>query len=116
MLNARLCTCRLLTAKYRSARAASDQPAFIGNYLIISHTCLRVHLVDELVLVLCILMIGLMVVLLTSLAGGEYGFSVAGVGVILGNGCGIQGQNYVTIFQGNEMTAEFHYRSWILCI
>ena len=84
MLNARLSTCRLLVAKYRSARAASHQPAFIGNCLTISHTCLRVHLVDELVLVLCILMIGLMVVLLTFLGGGEYGFSAVGVGAILG--------------------------------
>ena len=63
-------------------------------------------------------MIGLMVVLLTFFFGGgdEYGFSNVGVGVILGNGCGIQGQNYVTLLQGSKMTAGFHYRNWILCI
>ena len=47
---------------------------------------------------------------------GEYGFSTVGVGTILGNGCGIQGQNYAALLQGSEMTASFHYRSGILCI
>ena len=50
------------------------------------------------------------------LEGGEYGFSNVGVGVILGNGWAIQGQNYVALLQGSEMTAGFHYRNWILCI
>ena len=31
------------------------------------------------------------------LEGGDYGFSNVGVGAILGNGCAIQGQNYVTL-------------------
>ena len=48
--------------------------------------------------------------------GGEHGFSNVGVGAILRNECGIQGQNYVTLLQRSEMTAEFHYRNWILCI
>ena len=52
-------------------------------------------------------MIGLMVVLLTFVGGGEYSFSKMRVGAILGNGCGIQGQNYVTLPQESEMTTEF---------
>ena len=54
-------------------------------------------------------MIGLMVVLLTVLRYGEYGFSIVGVVAVLANGCGIQGQNYVVLIQENEMTAGFHY-------
>ena len=42
-------------------------------------------------------MIELMVVLLTFLGSGEYSFSNVGVGAILGNGCGIQGQDHVTL-------------------
>ena len=38
------------------------------------------------------------------------------IGAILGNGYGIQGQNYVALLQGSEMTAGFHYRNWILGI
>ena len=45
---------------------------------------------------------------------GEYGFSNMGVGTAVGNGSGIQGQNYVVLLQGSEMTAGFHYRNWIL--
>ena len=41
----------------------------------------------------------------------EYGFSAMGVGAILGNGCGIQRQNYVTLVQGSETAAGFDYRS-----
>ena len=48
-------------------------------------------------------------VLLTLFRGGEYGFSNMGAGAILGNGCGIQGQNNVTLLQGSEMTADFMY-------
>ena len=55
-------------------------------------------------------------VLLTLFSGGEYGFSNTGVGAILGNGCGIQGHNYVKLLQGSEMTAGFHYRNCILRI
>ena len=56
-------------------------------------------------------MIGLMVVLLMFSWGDEYGFSNVEVGAVLGNGCGIQGQNYVTLLEGGEMTAGFHYRN-----
>ena len=39
-----------------------------------------------------------------------------GVGAILGNEYGIQGQNYVALLQGSEITAGFHYWNWILDI
>ena len=61
-------------------------------------------------------MIGLMVVLLTISEDGDYGVSTVGVGVILGNGCEIKGQNYVTLLQGSDATVRFYYRSLILCI
>ena len=38
------------------------------------------------------------------------------VNTILGNGYGIQGQNYVALLQGSEMTAGFHFRNLILGI
>ena len=62
------------------------------------------------------LMIRLMVVLLTFFWDGEYGFSTVGVGTILGNGCGIQRQNYFPLLQRSDRTAGFHYRTWILYI
>ena len=61
-------------------------------------------------------MIGLMVILLTFFGDGEYGFSNVRVAAILRNGYEIQGQNYVTLLQGSEMTAGFHYRNLIFCI
>ena len=39
-----------------------------------------------------------------------------GDGAILGNGYGIQGQNYVEMFQRSEMQAGFHYWNLILGI
>ena len=39
-----------------------------------------------------------------------------GVGAILGNGYGIQGQAYVALLQGSEITAGFYCRNWILDI
>ena len=39
-----------------------------------------------------------------------------GVGAILGNGYGIQGQNYVAMFQRSEMSAGFHYGNLMLVI
>ena len=45
---------------------------------------------------------------LTFLWDGECGFSTVGVGVILGNGCGIQVQNYVASHQGSRATAGFN--------
>ena len=53
-----------------------------------------------------------MAVLLTSFMHGEYGFSSVRTGAILGNGCGIQGQDYVPLVQGSEITAGFRYRNW----
>ena len=47
---------------------------------------------------------------------GDYGFSTVRVGAILGNGRGTQGQNYVVLLQGSEMTVGFHYRNWNLGI
>ena len=39
-----------------------------------------------------------------------------GVGAILGNGYGIQGQNYVALLQESKITARSHYRNFILDI
>ena len=39
-----------------------------------------------------------------------------GVGAILGNGYGIQGQNYAALLQGSEMLARFNSRNLILGI
>ena len=38
------------------------------------------------------------------------------VGAILGNGYGIQGQNYVVFILGSEMPADFYCRNLILGI
>ena len=60
-------------------------------------------------------MIGLMVDLLAFFYIC-YGFSSLGswCSAILGNGYGIQGQNYPVMFHRNEMWAEFHYGKLIL--
>ena len=47
-------------------------------------------------------MIGLWVVLVTCFWDSECGFSTLGAGVMLGNGCGNQGQNYVALLQGGK--------------
>ena len=39
-----------------------------------------------------------------------------GVGAILGNGYGIQRQNYVAMFQRSEILAGFHYGNLMLVI
>ena len=39
-----------------------------------------------------------------------------GGGAILGNGYGVQGQNYVVLLQGSEVPAGFHYRNLILAM
>ena len=59
------------------------------------------------------LMSGLMVVLLTIILHGEYGFSSVGNSAILGNESRIQGQNYFALLQGSKMTVGFHYRNWV---
>ena len=48
-----------------------------------------------------------MVVLLTFSCDGEYGFSTVEVGVILGNGCRIQGKNYIALLQESEISKTF---------
>ena len=106
--------CRLLTAKFQSARGASHQPAFVGSCLIISHTCFPCppsRWISP--CVLFSLMIWLIVVLLMFFLHGEYHFSSIGVDTILGNESGIQWQNYGAILQESEMTAGFHNRNWI---
>ena len=60
-------------------------------------------------------MIGLMVVLLAFFAHGVI-LVLWGVGAILGNGYGIQRQNYVALLLGSEISAGFHYRNLILGI
>ena len=40
--------------------------------------------------------------LLTFFWFGEYGFSTVGVGVILRDGCGIQGRNFIELLQESE--------------
>ena len=111
-VNARLWTCRLLTAKSRSGREHfTSQLSWVTAWPSVIPPSTWLSLC-----VLCLLMIRLMVVLLTFFEVGEYGVSNVGVGVISGNGCGIQRQNYVTLLQGSEMIAGFYYRNWILCI
>ena len=61
-------------------------------------------------------MIGLMVVLLTLFWNGECGFSTVGVDVVLGNVCGVQGQNYIPSLQGSKATVWFHCINWVVCI
>ena len=58
-------------------------------------------------------MIGLKVVLLTFFLGCvEYGSSAVEVGLILWNGCRIQGQNLLELLQESEMAAGCHRRNW----
>ena len=47
-----------------------------------------------------------MVVLLTFCWDGQCGFSTVRVGVILRNGCGIQGQNYVAVLQDSRVSLQ----------
>ena len=54
-------------------------------------------------------------VLLTFFEYGEYCFSTVRVGVTLGKGCRIQGQNYAVLLQGSDV-AGFRYKDWILGI
>ena len=67
---------RIASAKSRSARGLYHQPAVMVSCLTISHGVCPVYLVE-----------GLVIVFLVSLRWE--------VAAILGNGCGIQGQNYV---------------------
>ena len=78
------CLCRLLTAETRSVRGLSQQPAFMGCRL--STRVCPVHLVDELVLVLCTAFCWCLFFFFGGRAGwwaGEYGFSILGFNAIL---------------------------------
>ena len=80
-----------VSAKSRSARGASHQPAFMGNCLTISHMflpCLPSRWLSPCGSVDFYLRMVSMVLVPWR------------VGAILGNGCGIQGQNYVVLRQG----------------
>ena len=103
-------------AKSRSVRGASHQPAFMGSCLAISHTslpCLPSGRISP-TCVLFPLMIWLMCndgsvyVLMVSMV-----LFLREVAVILGNGCGIQGQNDVAWLQGGKMPVGFHYKNVI---
>ena len=99
----------IASAKSRSARGASHQPVFMGSWLFslaICHTCLPCLPSGSIspTCVLLPLMIGLMRndgsvnVFLVSMV-----LFLWEVAVILGNDCGIQGQNYVAWLQGSKM-------------
>ena len=85
----------IASGKSRSVKGASRQPAFMDSCL----TCLfSVYLVDKLILICS-------VPLPFSHSGASSGsFDI------------FQGQNYVALLRGNEMSAGFHYRNWILGI
>ena len=112
-----LSSCRLLRLN-PGTRGASNQPAFMGNCLTISHTCfpcLPSRWVST--CVLCPLIVGL------NVCSVDIFLSIVSmvlvpwaVGTILGNGYGIQGKDYVALLQTSEITAGFHYRNWILDI
>ena len=44
---------------------------------------------------------------------GQHVFSSVEVAAMLGNSCGIQGQNYVAWLQGNKMPVGFHNKNLI---
>ena len=85
----------ITSGKSRSAKGASRQPVFMNSCL----TCLfPVYLVDKLILIRSV----------------PLPFSHSGVS---GDSFDVfQGQNYVALLRGNEMSAGFHYRNWILGI
>ena len=99
---------QIASAKSRSMRGASHQPGFIGSCLTISHMCLPCLPGGGWVspCVLWPLVTGLMVVLLTSFLWWVW-FYLWGVDAFLGNGCGIEGHNYVVLLQGSKMYAGF---------
>ena len=95
----------IASAKSRSVRGASHQTAFLGDCLTISHMCLP-----------CLPGGGWAspcVLLLTFFSWWVW-FYLWSVDAILGNGCGIEGQNYVVLLQGGTMYAGFRYRDLIL--
>ena len=76
--------------KSRSAKCASRQPAFMDSCLTFLFPVYLVY-----VLYRCLFLIA--------------GLAVAHFDIF-------QGQNYVALLRGNEMSAGFHYRNWILGI
>ena len=98
-------------------RGASHHPAFMGSCLTISRMCSACLPGGGWVspCVLWPLIIWLMVVLLTVFLCYVW-FWLWGVDVVLGNGCGIEGQNYFVLLEGSEMYAGFRYWDLILVI
>ena len=81
--------------KSQSAKGASRQPAFMDSCL----TCLfPVYLVNKLILICSV----------------PLPFSHSGASS--GSFDFFQGQTYVALLRGNEISAGFHYRNWILGI
>ena len=114
------CLCRLLTAKSGSWKEyLSSQFSWVTAWWLATRVW-PVHLIDELVLVFYIPPYDWAnrssVDVSSGWWPGEYSFITLGVDAILGNGCGIQGQNSVKVLQGSGMTTRYHYRNWILCI
>ena len=105
----------IASAKSWVVGGASHQPAFMGSCLTISHMCLPCLPGGGLAspCVLWPLVIGLMVVLLTLFFSWWVWFYLWSVDAILGNGCGVEGQNYVVLLQGCTVYAEFRYRDLI---
>ena len=107
----------MASAKFRSVKGASHQQTFIRSCLTISHMCLPCLPGGGWAspCVLWPLVIGLMVVLLTFFSCWVW-FYLWGVDAILGNGCGIERQNYVVLLQGGKVYAGFRYRDLIFVI
>ena len=74
----------IASAKSWSVRGASHQPALMVSCLLVTRVC-PVYLVERLVIVFLVLL----------------KWEVA---AILGNGCGVEGQNYVAWLQGSKMS------------
>ena len=101
---------RIASAKSRSARGASHQPALMSSaWLLVTRVCLA-YLVDELSpCVLQPLMIELMVVLFMFFWMVSMVLLLRWVDAILRNRCWIEGQNYLISPQESEMAAGCHY-------
>ena len=109
---------QIASAKSRGMGGASHQPGFIGGCLnTLVHMCLPCLPGRGWVspCVLWPLVIGLMVVLLTSFLWWVW-FYLWGDDAFLGNECGIEGQNYVVLLQGSKINARFCYQDLILVI
>ena len=109
---------QVASAKSRSRRGATRQPAFLGSRLTISHTCLAcLPSIRTSPCILCPLMIAPMVAPLTFFSQMVSMILVLwGIGAILENGYGSQGQNYVALLQGSKMSAGFYCKNLILGI